>query len=435
MKSQQPSLVDDPAVNRRQFLKTAAGTTAGLAGILMTHTPPAYAATRTVTMLSLNHFVPASDENLRGWAGQFGKENKCRVKIDFIPHRDTYVKVAKEQETRTGHDIVLLFFTKPHLHHQDLETLDFMDELGQKLGGWYDLAREAGQVDGRWVALPWFYIPMPMTYREDLFKTHNQETPTTWEGWQQAGKAIKDADGSKVGIALSQTEDANISLYSLLWSYGASTVDKEQQVTINSPETRQALDYMKTLYETCMTNEVLSWDDSSNNQAFLGGKYSWVHNATSIYNTAREKVPDIYAVTNHTLTPSGPAGQHGTAIPINYGIWNFAEEKELAKEFLLYISDVKRLEENFHVTMTYNAPPFKAGDQFDWDKDPKTAALKDYAKTAHMMGWPGPVNIKAEQARAGWIVPNMFTFYATGQKSLDDSVSWAESELQRAYKA
>jgi multiple sugar transport system substrate-binding protein len=357
------------------------------------------------------------------------------VKIDFIPHRDTYVKVAKEQETRTGHDIVLLFFTKPHLHHQDLETLDFMDELGQKLGGWYDLAREAGQVDGRWVALPWFYIPMPMTYREDLFKTHNQETPTTWEGWQQAGKAIKDADGSKVGIALSQTEDANISLYSLLWSYGASTVDKEQQVTINSPETRQALDYMKTLYETCMTNEVLSWDDSSNNQAFLGGKYSWVHNATSIYNIARENVPDIYAVTNHTLTPSGPAGQHGTAIPINYGIWNFAEEKELAKEFLLYISDVKRLEENFHATMTYNAPPFKAGDQFDWDKDPKTAALKDYAKTAHMMGWPGPANIKAEQARAGWIVPNMFTFYATGQKSLDDSVSWAESELQRAYKA
>jgi hypothetical protein len=47
-----------------------------------------------------NHFVAASDEYLRQMAKDFGKENKCQVKIDFIPHRDTPVKVAKEQETR-----------------------------------------------------------------------------------------------------------------------------------------------------------------------------------------------------------------------------------------------------------------------------------------------------------------------------------------------
>ena len=131
-------------LSRRQFLHTTAGATAGLAGILLTKTPPLYAATRTLTMLTWNHFVEASDENLRQMAQDFGKENKCQVKIDFIPHRDTYVKVAKEQETREGHDIVLLFFSKPQLHHEDLETLDFMDALGQKLGGWYDMVREVG---------------------------------------------------------------------------------------------------------------------------------------------------------------------------------------------------------------------------------------------------------------------------------------------------
>ena len=236
-----------------------------------------------------------------------------------------------------------------------------------------------------------------------------------------------------MGIALSQTEDANITLYALLWSYGASTIDKERRVVINSPQTRQALDYMKSLYETCMSNEVLSWDDSSNNQAFMGGNYSWVHNAVSIYAVAQEKVPDIFKVTNHTLTPAGPAGQHGTAIPINYGIWKFAEEKTLAKEFMQFLMDPKRLEENFHATLTYNAPPFKAGDNFDWGRDPKTAMLKDYIKTAHMIGWPGPSDRKAEQARAEWIVPNMFTYYATGQKSLDEAATWAETELQRIY--
>src|SRR5215510_16430492 len=180
-----------PPLSRRTLLRTAASATAGLAGILATKTPPLYAATRTLTMLTLNHFVPASDENLKRWAKEFEKASKCHVKIDFIAHRDTYVKVAKEQETRTGHDVVLMFFSKPNLHNDDLETLDFMEDLGKKLGGWYDLARDAGQVDGRWVGMPWFYITMPVTYREDLYQKHSLAVPTTWESWAETGKKIK----------------------------------------------------------------------------------------------------------------------------------------------------------------------------------------------------------------------------------------------------
>ena len=97
-----------PPLSRRTLLRTAASATVGLAGIVATKTPPLYAATRTVTMLAANHFVPASDENLKRWAKEFEKANKCHVKIDFIAHRDTYVKVAKEQETRTGHDLSLI---------------------------------------------------------------------------------------------------------------------------------------------------------------------------------------------------------------------------------------------------------------------------------------------------------------------------------------
>src|SRR6058998_2674937 len=90
-------------VSRRRVLRTAAGATAGgLAGILLSKTPPLYAATRTLTMLTWNHFVASSDEYLRQMAKDFGKENKCQVKIDFIPHRDTYVKVAKEQRRVRG---------------------------------------------------------------------------------------------------------------------------------------------------------------------------------------------------------------------------------------------------------------------------------------------------------------------------------------------
>src|ERR671931_1492965 len=180
-----------PPISRRALLRTAASATVGLAGIMLAKTPPLYAATRTVTMLAANHFVPASDENLKRWAKEFEKANKCHVKIDFIAHRDTYVKVAKEQETRTGHDIVFLFFSKAHLHHEALDTLEFMEDLGKKLGGWYDLIREVDQVDGRWVAMPFFYSCMPMTYREDLYQHAGIQAPKTWEEWKDSGKKIK----------------------------------------------------------------------------------------------------------------------------------------------------------------------------------------------------------------------------------------------------
>ena len=98
-------------------------------------------------------------------------------------------------------------------------------------------------------------------------------------------------------------------------------------------------------------------------------------------------------------------------------------------------NEPKRYEEIFHATLAFNAPPFKNGEQFDWQQDPKTAMLKDYAKTAHMIGWPAPPDRKAEQARSEWIVPNMFTYYCTGRKSLDEAVSWGEAELQRVYSA
>ena len=52
-----------------------------------------------------------------------------------------------------------------------------------------------------------------------------------------------------------------------------------------------------------------------------------------------------------------------------------------------------------------------------------------------MIGWPAPPDRKAEQVRSEWIVPNMFTYYCTGRKSLDEAVSWGEAELQRIYSA
>jgi len=68
---------DRPVPTRRQFLSTTAGATAGMASWLALGKAPAFAQKRELTFLSWNHFVPASDDELRKQAEAFGKANNC----------------------------------------------------------------------------------------------------------------------------------------------------------------------------------------------------------------------------------------------------------------------------------------------------------------------------------------------------------------------
>src|SRR5437899_2649776 len=59
--------------SRRQFLKQSAGATAGMTSWLALGKAPALAQKRELTFLSWNHFVPASDDELRSQAEAFAE--------------------------------------------------------------------------------------------------------------------------------------------------------------------------------------------------------------------------------------------------------------------------------------------------------------------------------------------------------------------------
>ena len=95
------------SVTRRQFLKNSAGATAGMASWLALGQPPAYAQRRELTFLSWNHFVPASDDELRRQAEVFSKQAGVTVRIDTIAHLQLPAKFAAEAQAQSGHDLVL----------------------------------------------------------------------------------------------------------------------------------------------------------------------------------------------------------------------------------------------------------------------------------------------------------------------------------------
>src|ERR1700704_5836042 len=115
---------DRPVPTRRQFLSTSAGATAGIASWLALGKAPAFAQKRELTFLSWNHFVPASDDELRRQAEVFAKQANCSVRVDTMAHLQMPAKVAAEAQSQSGHDMYRSAGADPFLYEQLHSNLD-----------------------------------------------------------------------------------------------------------------------------------------------------------------------------------------------------------------------------------------------------------------------------------------------------------------------
>jgi len=132
---------DRPVPTRRQFLSTTAGAAAGMASWLALGKAPAYAQKRELTFLSWNHFVPASDDELRKQAEAFSKVANCIVRVDTMAHLQMPAKVAAEAQSQSGHDMYRTASADPFLYENLLANMDdVVEKVGKQGGGWYNFA-------------------------------------------------------------------------------------------------------------------------------------------------------------------------------------------------------------------------------------------------------------------------------------------------------
>ena len=142
-------------LSRRRFLTTSARAVAG-ASALAAMPAPALAQKRELTFLSWNHFVPASDDELRKQAEAFSKQAGVSVRVDTIAHLQLDAKFAAEAQSQSGHDMIRTHGAVPFLFESQLaEVGDVVDKLGKQYGGWYPFAAESCQAKSGWRAVPW----------------------------------------------------------------------------------------------------------------------------------------------------------------------------------------------------------------------------------------------------------------------------------------
>lgn len=403
---------------------------------------PVPAADQELTVLVWSHFIPDVDQVLKKHAEDFGRLKGVTVRIDTIAHKQFVSKKAAEAQARSGHDIIMNYGADPLVYEELLADVgDLVADLEKRYGGLIPLAAETSKVKGQWKSVPWYYYPYPLVIRTDLIQQVGETPPDTWDDVLRVGTKLKQI-GKPIGIQLGHSRDGNAALRALMWGFGASiTAADGQTIVVNSPETRQAVAFVKKLYADAMDPEVISWDDAANNRAFLAGVCSMAFNSPSIYKAAMSK--DIKVVEtgkplaeaiDHILPPKGPQGRFAFADCLTLGIWKFSKNQQLAKEFLKYHFEQSQFNAFLDVAVGYNVPflsDYRKHPVFT--SDPKIGFIQHIGQYEHTIGYPGPVTAASQVVWDLYIIGNMFGYAATGQKTVDEAVVWAEKEIKQAY--
>ena len=390
-----------------------------------------------ITLMVWSHFVPAFNEELEKQVAAWAKTKGVEARVDFISYKELPTKLVAEAESKSGHDIVNLRHMDPILFKDSLADMDQLAKsLGSKYGGWIEIAEQLAIKDNHWKAIPWFHWSMPIVYRLDYFRavgeTRGKIHKYTWDDLLKASEKLQKA-GHPGGFAINMgAYDSSDTLYPLLWSFGATTVDKNGQVVIDSPETARAIEYVKTLFKF-MPKDVLGWDDASNNRYMLSGVGSWTINAPSIYASALKDFPDLAREFDHAPMPAGPKGRFRTSSTLSLGVWKFSKNQELATDLIGSLMEKKNFYNIISASSGFNQPFLKEFRQHPiWRQTVPLNAYEPVPEELRLAGWPGPSGPEAQKVFNMFVIPVMFAKAVTGTPT-KEAMEWAEGEIKRLY--
>src|SRR6266403_3688604 len=309
-------------VTRRNVLKSGTALVGGMAGILATGRPPAFAQGATVHWLRWNDFVPASDQLLRKEILPEA-EKALGVKITFetVNANDLQPRITSAIQSGSGPDLIMLNNNHPQLYAAScVDMTDVVESIAKEEGAHYALVKANSNDGKKWLSMPWAIIGAMIAYRKSWFEEAGASSfPDTWEKYREVGKKLK-ANGRPIGQTLGHTfGDAPTFSYPYLWSWGGREVDEKGKVVLDSKQTLESVKFMTAFWKDAHDEGGLAGDDTNNNRAFLSGTICATLNGASIYIETLRK-PDQYKTDSgapmktdilHSPLPKGPAGQFG----------------------------------------------------------------------------------------------------------------------------
>lgn len=391
------------------------------------------------------HYVPAYDvwfdnEYTKRW----GEQHDVDVVVDHLPLNELPIRADSEAAAKEGHDLFWFVNPRPSLEDDVVDHRDIIEEVIAKVGPMTNHIERSvhNPRTNRFFAFPDYWAPRPLHYRVDLWEqVQAGADPSTWDIIRRAGVSLK-ARGYPVGFGMSAELDSDVTLNSLLNSYGGSVQDEAGNLVINRPATVEAVKVCTDVYRAGMTDEVFGWDSASNNRLLTSGRGSLILNAISALRAAEQQNPQLATQITLAPAPLGPAGDKPRCIHLtgSYVIWKFSPNVEMAQKFLVDLS--MSYQDAFLNSGFYNLPAFPGavpdlpallGNDPGVSPPDKYSLLADAARWSTNLGSPGSLNAAVDEVSNAFVVPRMFSAAARGHMSPADAVAAAEAEMRPIF--
>lgn len=438
-------------VTRRDVLKAGvAVTAASAAGTMLASTGPARAAAwsgkpeanASIRVLRWKQFVQGDIDAWTELTKKFVEQTGIKVRVDTESWEDIRPKAAVAANVGAGPDLIIGTLDDPHKFPDKLiDMTDLATYLGEKYGGWYDVCKRYGMRDSKWIALPQGAPGGCMNFRISHMRAAGfEEFPKDTAGFLKLCQGLK-AKGTPPGFALGHaTGDANFWTHWVVWAHGGKMVDEKNNVVINSPETIAALEYAKQLYETFIPG-TLSWQDPSNNKAFLAGEISLTGNGISIYTVAKNSKDEaqqaIAKDMDHANCPVGPVGRPTEQqLVLQAYAFKYSKYPNAIKEYLRFMWEKDEYETWQQAANGYITQPLRAYESNPvWTSDPKVTPFRNVLNNALDNGYAGTLGAASAAVMGEFVMVDMVAEAATGSRTPKEAAERAAERAKRYYQA
>ncbi len=393
----------------------------------------------TLTVWMKKGFVEAQNTMFEERVKEFAALHNIDVDVELIAYEDFFPKWTASIESGNLPDLSFFGYQEIGQFYasglmRDLTPV--IKKIEDNYGSIFPSSKKAVTFDDKIYGVPFWGEGTALYYRKDLFEGAGiANPPDTWEEFRETAIKLTNPKQGLYGAGIGYgagNSDAEWLSRSIIWAFGGAIFGEDgKSVVINSPETREAVQFITRLFmeDKITPPGAVGWDDGGNNTSYISGQSAMVANTGSIIAALRKDHPDLLERTGVVVLPQGQVGRFTAGISNNLGIFENAPNPELAEDLLIFLMDPEWYRQWINVSAPLALPVYEelANDPI-W-QEPNHKAFMDSMKTFEYLGYRGPYTPAAGEVYNLRLINTMFEDIIVNGKSAEEAIASFEQEV------
>lgn len=371
------------------------------------------------------YFSSTYADAAKSYAAEFKELTGIEVEVVEFPYITLYERMGLALATGdSSYDVVtvaaqwdgefepFMVDLTSYIERDNLDADDFMRGLWEQSGIW----------NNRVMGIPFANTPQTIAYRTDLI----ERFPESWDEFFAIAEELHDPDNDLYAISLPGVKEQLSGLWMMVqWSLDGRWADENWNLTINSPETREALDITKRWFDYA-DPAAPAWGLPEADEAFLSGHAAFCFSWPTLGIAPNADNPDRSNIVGNWAVAPIPYEQTGITVlsSWNIGIPEASRNKDAAWQWIKFYTSKEKQLINF---TDFSILPSRSS---VWEmpeiRNSKLYPHREASDRGAHIWWRIPAGTMAET-----YVRDAVANYVTGQWDKERAVTYMETNFAR----